>query len=74
MLEGPGKSRAGQVLQDPGCTACCCSSAMGQGVLYLLQYLLFSVLLAWCWRGALEQQEEERESLVRHRAALGLLG
>lgn len=30
-LEGPGKSRAWQALQDPGCTACCHSSARGQG-------------------------------------------
>lgn len=30
-LEEPGKSRAGQALQDPGCTACCHSSARGQG-------------------------------------------
>lgn len=71
MLEEPGKSRAGQALQNPGCTACCRSSAVGQGVLYLLQYLLFSVLLAWCWRGGLE--EEEREHPEWHRAALGLL-
>lgn len=46
ILEGPGKSGAGHISQDSGYTACCQSSAMQQGFLYLLQYLLISVLLA----------------------------
>lgn len=45
-LEGPGKSGAGHVSQDPSYTACCQRSAMQQGFLYLLQYLLIWVLLA----------------------------